>query len=58
MALGKLAMIMLITLGYVNNTRTEEVMFEIVDMQFPYNSSSEGELSTYLKQFCIQLTSS
>jgi hypothetical protein len=37
MALGKLAMLMLITFGYVNNTRTEEVMFEIVDMQFPYN---------------------
>jgi hypothetical protein len=36
MALGKLAM--LITFGYVNNTRTEEVMFEIVDMDFPYNA--------------------
>jgi hypothetical protein len=35
MALGKLAMP--ITFGYVNNTRTEEVMFEIVDMDFPYN---------------------
>jgi hypothetical protein len=36
MALGKLAMP--ITFGYVNNTRTEEVMFEIVDMEFPYNA--------------------
>jgi hypothetical protein len=36
MALGKLAMP--ITFGYVNNTRTEEVMFEIVDMDFPYNA--------------------
>jgi hypothetical protein len=36
MALGKLAMP--ITFGYVNNTRTEEVMFEIVDMDFSYNA--------------------
>jgi hypothetical protein len=36
MALGKLAM--LITFGYVNNTRTNEVMFEIVDIDFPYNA--------------------
>jgi hypothetical protein len=36
MALGKLTMP--ITFGYVNNTRTEEVMFEIVDMEFPYNA--------------------
>jgi hypothetical protein len=36
MVLGKLAMP--ITFGYVNNTRTEEVMFEIVVMDFPYNA--------------------
>jgi hypothetical protein len=36
MALGKLAMPS--TFGYVNNTRTEEVMFEIVGMDFPYNT--------------------
>jgi hypothetical protein len=36
MALGKLAMY--ITFGYVNNTRTKEVMFEIIDMEFPYNA--------------------
>jgi hypothetical protein len=36
MALGKLSMP--ITFGYVNNTRTEEVMFVIVDMKFPYNA--------------------
>ena len=36
MALGKLSM--LITFGYVNNTRTEEVMFVIVHMKFPYNA--------------------
>jgi hypothetical protein len=26
------------TFSYVNNTRTEEVMFETVDMEFPYNA--------------------
>jgi hypothetical protein len=36
MALEKL--IMLITFGYVNNTRTKEVIFEVVDMKFPYNA--------------------
>jgi hypothetical protein len=36
MALGKLAMP--ITFGYVNNTRTEEVMF---DIEFPYNAIIE-----------------
>jgi hypothetical protein len=36
MALGKLPMP--ITFGYVNNTRTEEVLFEIVDIKFPYNA--------------------
>jgi hypothetical protein len=36
MALGKLAMS--ITFNYVNNTRTEKIMFEIVDMDFPYNA--------------------
>jgi hypothetical protein len=36
MALGKLTMP--INFGYVNNTRTEKVLFEIVDMEFPYNA--------------------
>jgi hypothetical protein len=36
MALGKLPMP--ITFVYVNNTRTEEVIFEIVDIKFPYNT--------------------
>jgi hypothetical protein len=35
MTLGKL--IMPITFGYVNNTRIEDVMFDVVDMEFPYN---------------------
>jgi hypothetical protein len=29
---------MTINFGYINNTRIEEVMFEIVDMEFPYNA--------------------
>jgi hypothetical protein len=36
MALGKL--VIPITFGYVNNTRIEEVMFDIVDMDFPFNA--------------------
>jgi hypothetical protein len=53
MALGKLSMP--VTFIYVNNTRTKEVMFEIVDMDFPYNAIIGGELSISLKQFCIHL---
>jgi hypothetical protein len=36
MALGNLATT--ITFSYVNNTRTEEIMFGIDDMEFPYNA--------------------
>jgi hypothetical protein len=54
MALGKLAMP--ITFDYVNNTRTEEVTFGIVDMHLPYNAIiGRGTLNS--KQSCIQLTS-
>jgi hypothetical protein len=35
-ALGKITMS--ITFGYVHNTRTEQVVFDIVDMDFPYNA--------------------
>jgi hypothetical protein len=35
-ALGKI--IMPITFGYVHNTRTEQVVFAIVDMDYPYNT--------------------
>jgi hypothetical protein len=35
-ALGKITMP--ITLGYVHNTRTEQVVFDIVDMDYPYNA--------------------
>jgi hypothetical protein len=35
-ALGKITMP--ITFGYVHNTRTEHVVFDIVDMDYPYNA--------------------
>jgi hypothetical protein len=34
--LGKITMS--IIFGYVNNTRTEQVVFDIVDMEYPYNT--------------------
>jgi hypothetical protein len=35
-ALGKITM--LVTFGYIHNTRTEQVIFDIVDMEYPYNA--------------------
>jgi hypothetical protein len=35
-ALGKITMS--VTFGYVHNTRTEHVIFDIVDMEYPYNA--------------------
>jgi hypothetical protein len=35
-ALGKITM--LINFGYVHNTRTEQVVFDIFDMEYPYNA--------------------
>jgi hypothetical protein len=35
-ALGKITIP--ITFGYVHNTRTEQVVFDIVDMDYPYNA--------------------
>jgi hypothetical protein len=35
-ALDKITMS--VTFGYVNNTRTEQVVFDIVDMEYPYNA--------------------
>jgi hypothetical protein len=35
-ALGKITMP--ITFGYVHNTRTDQVVFDIVDMEYPYNA--------------------
>jgi hypothetical protein len=35
-ALGKITMP--ITFDYIHNTRTEQVVFKIVDMEYPYNA--------------------
>jgi hypothetical protein len=35
-ALSKITMS--VTFGYVHNTRTEHVIFDIVDMEYPYNA--------------------
>jgi hypothetical protein len=35
-ALGKITMS--VTLGYIHNTRTEQVVFDILDMEYPYNA--------------------
>jgi hypothetical protein len=35
-ALGKITMI--VTFGYVHNTRTKQVVFDIVDMEYSYNA--------------------
>jgi hypothetical protein len=35
-ALGKITM--LVTFGYIHNTRTEQVVFDIVDIEYPYNA--------------------
>jgi hypothetical protein len=35
-ALGKITMP--ITFGYVHNTRIEQIVFDIVDMEYPYNT--------------------
>jgi hypothetical protein len=35
-ALGKITM--LVTFGYIHNTRAKQVVFDIVDMEYPYNT--------------------
>jgi hypothetical protein len=35
-ALSKITM--LVTFGFVHNTRTEQIVFDIVDMEYPYNA--------------------
>jgi hypothetical protein len=35
-ALGK--MTMLVTFGYIHNTRSKQVVFDIIDMEYPYNA--------------------
>jgi hypothetical protein len=27
-----------VTFGFINNTRTEQVVFDIIDMEYPYNA--------------------
>jgi hypothetical protein len=45
-ALGKITMS--ITFGYVHNTRTEQVVFDIVDMEYPYNATiGRGTLNAF-----------
>jgi hypothetical protein len=45
-ALGKI--IMPVTFGYVHNTRTEHVIFDIVDMEYPYKAViGRGTLNTF-----------
>jgi hypothetical protein len=45
-ALGKITMS--ITFGYVHNTRTEQVLFDIVDMDYPYNAIiGQGTLNAF-----------
>jgi hypothetical protein len=45
-ALGKITMS--ITFGYVHNTRTEQVVFDIVDMEYPYNAIiGRGTLNSF-----------
>jgi hypothetical protein len=37
-----------ITFGYIHNTRTEQVVFDIVDMEYPYNAIiGRGMLNTF-----------
>jgi hypothetical protein len=37
-----------VTFGYVHNTRTEQVVFDIVDMEYPYNAIiGRGTLNTF-----------
>jgi hypothetical protein len=45
-ALGKITMP--VTFGYVHNTRTEQVVFDIVDMYYPYNAIiGRGRLNAF-----------
>ena len=37
---------MSITFGYVNNIRTKDIRFDIVDMEYPYNVSNFSKFSS------------
>jgi hypothetical protein len=61
MALGKITMP--VTFGYVHNTRTEKVVFNIVDMEYPYNAIiGRGTLNAFeailhLAYVCMKIPS-
>jgi hypothetical protein len=54
---------MSVTFGYVNNTRTEQVIFDIVDMEYPYNAIiGRGTLNAFetllhLAYLCMKIPS-
>jgi hypothetical protein len=60
-ALGKITMT--ITFGYVHNTRTEQDVFDIVDMEYPYNAIiGRGTLNAFeavlhLAYLCMKIPS-
>jgi hypothetical protein len=60
-ALGKITMP--VTFGYVHNTRTEHVVFDIVDMDYPYNAIiGRGTLNAFEAilhpaYLCMKITS-
>jgi hypothetical protein len=60
-ALGKITM--LVTFSFVHNTRTEHVVFDIVDMEYPYNAIiGRGTLNAFeailhLAYLCMKIPS-
>jgi hypothetical protein len=60
-ALGKITMS--VTFGYIHNTRTEQVVFDIVDMEYPYNTIiGRGTLNAFkailhLAYLCVKIPS-
>jgi hypothetical protein len=60
-ALGKITMS--VTFGYVHNTRTEQVVFDIVNMEYPYNAIiGRGTLNAFeailhLAYLCMKIPS-
>jgi hypothetical protein len=60
-ALGNITMP--VTFGYIHNTRTEQVVFDIVDMEYPYNAIiGRGTLNAFeailhLAYLCMKIPS-
>jgi hypothetical protein len=54
-ALGKITMP--ITFGFINNTRTEQVVFDIVDMEYPYNAIIAFEAILHPAYLCMKIPS-